>query len=154
MENKEQIKSIGKWISILYRQAQIYLNRELKPYNLNSSEYIYLINLGNGNEKVNQKQLSDMIIIDDALTTRVMKSLESKGFIIREKSLIDKRSYNIKLSEKGVSIQPIIIKILKDWSDIIAGNMNDGERDFLIQQLTIMSNNALNETRGKEYDKT
>ena len=32
--------SIGKWISVLHRQAQIYLNRELKPYGLNSSEYI------------------------------------------------------------------------------------------------------------------
>jgi DNA-binding MarR family transcriptional regulator len=149
LKNQEKIKSIGKWISILYRQSQIYLNRELKPYNLNSSEYIYLINIGVENEKVNQKQLSDMIIIDDALTTRVMKSLETKGYILRERSEIDKRSYNITLSEKGVSIQPIILKTLQNWTDIIAVGMEEEEKDSIIQQLTIMSNNALKVTQGK-----
>ncbi|WP_319559741.1 MarR family transcriptional regulator [Marispirochaeta sp.] len=149
MENQEKVKSIGKWISILHRQAQIYLNRELKPYGLSSSEYIYLVNLGVEDDGINQKCLSDMIIIDDALTTRVMKNLETKGYIIREKSQIDKRSYNIRLTKKGIEIQPIILKVLKNWTDIIAEGMNEAERDSIIQKLTVMSHNALKVTQGK-----
>ena len=144
-----EIKSIGKWISILHRQSQIYINRELKPYGLNSSEYIYLVNLASENEGVNQKYLSDKIIIDDALTTRAMKSLEDKGYIIREKSTSDKRSYNVKLTEKGVKIQPVILEILKNWTEIISEGMNEEEKDAIIQKLTVMSNNALKVTRGK-----
>ncbi|WP_020613782.1 MarR family winged helix-turn-helix transcriptional regulator [Sediminispirochaeta bajacaliforniensis] len=147
--DRQEIKSIGKWISILHRQAQIYLNRELKPYGLSSSEYIYLVNLGAEGDGINQKHLSDMIIIDDALTTRVMKNLENKGYIIREKSQIDKRSYNIRLTKKGIEIQPIILKVLKNWTDIIGEGMNDAERDSIIQKLTVMSHNALKVTQGK-----
>jgi DNA-binding MarR family transcriptional regulator len=146
---RQGIKSIGKWISILYRQAQIYLNRELKPYGINSSEYIYLVNLAAENNGSNQKHLSDMIIIDDALTTRAMKSLENKGYIVREKSRSDKRSYHISLTEKGVDIQPIILKALKDWTDIISEGMDEEEKDSIIQKLTVMSNNALKVTKGK-----
>ncbi len=148
MENNH-IKSIGKWISIIHRQSQIYINRELKPYNLNSSEYIYLINLASENKGVNQKHLSDMLIIDDALTTRVMKSLEGKGYIVREKSQSDKRAYNIKLTEKGVRIQPVIIKTLKKWTDTISEGMDEAEKDAVIQKLTAMSQKALRATRGE-----
>ncbi len=148
MYNSE-IKSIGKWISILHRQAQIYINRELKPYGLNSSEYIYLVNLASENEGVNQKYLSNMIIIDDALTTRAMKSLENKGYITREKSREDKRSYHIKLTQKGVEIQPVILETLINWTDIISEGMKDEEKDCIIQKLMVMSNNALKVTKGK-----
>ena len=148
MESHE-VKSIGKWISILHRQSQIYLNRELKPYNINSSEYIYLVNLTDEHDEVNQKQLSDMIIIDDAFTTRAMKSLENKGYIVREKSRSDQRSYNIRLTEKGVGIRPIIIAILKNWTDIISEGMSEKDKNSLIERLATMSNNALKTTKGK-----
>lgn len=152
MESQE-IKSIGKWISILHRQSQIYLNKELKPYDLNSSEYIYLVNLAE-NDGVNQKYLSDMIIIDDALTTRVMKSLESKGYIIRERNLNDQRSYNIRLTEKGVRIQPIILEKLKYWTDIISKGLNEEDKDSIIEKLIAMSNNALKVTKGEKDEET
>lgn len=146
---EDHMKSIGKWISIIHRQSQIYINRELRPYNVNSSEYIYLINLAAESEGVNQKHLSDMLIIDDALTTRVMKSLESKGYIVRERCRSDKRAYDIKLTEKGVQIQPVILKTLKKWTDTISEGMDEGERDEMIEKLTVMSQNALLVTRKK-----
>ena len=144
-----KLASIGKWISILHRQAQIYLNVKLKPYGLNYSEYISLVNLspeGNGN---NQKHLSDILIIDGALTTRAMKSLENKGYIIREKSKSDKRANNVRLTAKGIEMQPIILMALKDWTDIISEGMEEDEKDSIIQKLTVMTNNALAVTKGK-----
>ncbi|HEY5562275.1 MAG TPA: hypothetical protein VIK72_11070 [Clostridiaceae bacterium] len=62
MMESPEIRSFGKWISILHRQFQIYLDNELNSYDLNSSEYIYLVNLV-CNEGVNQKYLSNMLII-------------------------------------------------------------------------------------------
>ncbi|MDR2393843.1 MAG: MarR family transcriptional regulator [Treponema sp.] len=141
---KNQEKSIGKWISILHRQSQIYLNRELKSYGLNSSEYIYLVNLAAEHDGVNQKQLSDMLIIDNALTTRAMKNLENKGYIEREKKRSDKRAYTIRLTKKGIGIQPII---LKNWTGIISKGMNEAEKDSIIQRLIAMSNNAVKATK-------
>jgi DNA-binding MarR family transcriptional regulator len=148
MENQE-IKSIGKWISILHRQSQIYLNGKLKPYGLNYSEYISLVNLSPESDGNNQKHLSDILIIDGALTTRAMKSLENKGYIIREKNKNDKRANNVRLTTKGIEMQPIILEALRDWTDIISNGMNEEEKDSIIRKLTAMSNNALKATKGK-----
>jgi DNA-binding MarR family transcriptional regulator len=61
------------------------------------------------------------------------ESLESKGYVVREKSQSDRRSYRINLTEKGVSIQPIILKTLKEWTDIIKKVMDEEEKDAIIQ---------------------
>jgi DNA-binding MarR family transcriptional regulator len=78
-----------------------------------------------------------------------MKSLESKGYVVREKSQSDRRSYRINLTEKGVSIQPIILKTLKEWTDIISEGMDEEEKIAIIQKLIVMANNALKVTKGK-----
>lgn len=140
-------KSIGKWISILYRQFQIYINRELKKYDINSSEYIYLANIAKS-EGVCQKYFSDELSIDQALTTRVMKSLENKGYIVREKNSADKREYIIKLTSKGNKIQPVIIEKLNYWTNILSEGLETEEVDRLIAQLQLMSENVLKETKG------
>lgn len=144
-------KNIGKWISILHRQSQIYLTQELKPYGLNSSEYIYLVNLSTEGEVVNQKQLTDMIIVDNALTTRALNSLEKKGYIIREKSKVDQRAYHIMLTEKGINVQPRILEILENWTNSISQGMNESERKSMIQSLMGMSDNAVQITKGNLY---
>ncbi|MGC7872194.1 MarR family winged helix-turn-helix transcriptional regulator [Desulfosporosinus sp. SYSU MS00001] len=148
MENIER-KSIGKWISILHRQAQIYVNNEMKSYALNSSEYIYLINLAEKEDGVSQKYLSDKLYIDEALTTRVIRNLEKKGYVTRKKSLDDKRSYNVKLTEKGKNVQPIILDMLSRWTDILAKDMNEGEIDYILDKLKLMSKHALLVTKGE-----
>lgn len=145
---RQECKSIGRWISILYRQFQIYINNELAPYDLNSSEFIYIKSLAE-HEGVNQKFLSDVLIIDDALTTRVMKSLEKKGYIIREKSVEDKRSYTVRLTEKGVKIQPVIFEKLRFWTNALAKDVSETEVEFMLEKLQLMSRNALLITKGK-----
>lgn len=150
MDNQEY-KSIGKLISIIHRQFQIYINSEISQFGLNSSEYIYLVNLGQ-NEGVNQKYLSDELIIDGALTTRVMKSLEKKGYIIRLRSEEDKRSYIIQLSDKGKEIQPIILEKLQNWTKILSVGMNEDEINDTIQKLKQMSENVMNHKKGGIYE--
>ena len=96
-----ETKSVGKWISFLHRQFQVYINHEMKPYNINSSEYIYLAELGK-DEGVNQSYFTESLSIDPALTTRVMKTLEEKGFITRTKDEHDKRAVLIRITSYNV----------------------------------------------------
>ncbi len=147
MTNNLEERSIGKWVSILYRQFQIYINRALNEYDINSSEYIFLINISK-KQGVNQKMLSEDLIIDQALTTRVMKSLEEKGYITRAKNSHDRREYQIFLTEKGEEIQPIILGKLKAWTDILANDLNVEAVDQGIAMLKVMSTNAVQENRG------
>ena len=151
MKNKKD-RSIGKWISIIHRQSQIYLNNELRQYDINSSEYIYLVNLAS-NEGVNQKYLSDMLCVDEALTTRVIRNLEKKKYVVREKDSNDKRAYKIKLTEKGKKIQPIIVDKLKYWTEILSTGMSKEQVDYIIDNLVSMANNAIITNRGEKNEK-
>ncbi len=151
MKNKED-RSIGKWISIIHRQSQIYLNNELRQYDINSSEYIYLVNLAS-NEGVNQKYLSDMLCVDEALTTRVIRNLEKKNYVVRERDSDDRRAYNVRLTEKGKEIQPIIVDKLKDWTVVLSTGMNKEQVDYIIDNLISMANNAIITNRGDKNEK-
>ncbi|MDR3598947.1 MAG: MarR family transcriptional regulator [Desulfosporosinus sp.] len=108
-----------------------------------------MINLVEDDEGVSQKYLSDKLYLDEALTTRVIRNLEKKGYVTREKRLDDKRSYNVKLTEEGKHMQPIIFEKLSRWTDILAKDMEEGEIDYIIDKLKLMSKHALLATKGE-----
>lgn len=62
---KNVYEEFGRWISILYRQFQIFINDELKDLNITSGEYIYLIKLYE-NEELTQEDLAEIYYIDKA----------------------------------------------------------------------------------------
>lgn len=136
-------KSVGKWISFLHRQFQMYINHEMKPYDINSSEYIYLAEIGK-DEGVNQTYFTEALSIDPALTTRVMKNLEKKGYITRTKGVEDKRTVMIHLTEKGREIQPILIDKLSGWTDRLTQGLDENEHDYIYETLLKMSENVNN----------
>ncbi len=133
--------SIGKWISFIHRKFQIYINHEMKPYDINSSEYIYLAVIGK-DEGVNQATFTEALSIDPALTTRVMKTLEKKGFITRKKDEVDKRAMIVGLTDKGKEIQPILIEKLDHWTKILTEGMEEEEYERIYNSLIKMSENV------------
>lgn len=120
---KNIYEEFGRWISILYRQFQVYINSELKEINITSSEYIFLIKLFENGE-LNQEELSSIYYIDKAATARSIKRLEEKGYIIRYKDKNDKREYRICLTEKAMSVKKRIYDVLNSWDKRICNDIN------------------------------
>lgn len=141
-------KSVGKSISYLYRQFQMYINHEMKPYNINSSEYIYLAEIGE-DEVVNQTHFTEALSIDPALTTRVMKNLEKKGYVTRTKGVKDKRTVMIHLTDKGREIQPILIDKLTGWTECLTQGLDEKDHDYIYEALLTMSENVNNKRKEK-----
>jgi len=106
---------LGKHISLLYRQSQIYFNAELKKYKLGSGQYIFLLSLLE-NEGINQEQLADIVKIDKTTTARAVAKLESEGYLTRETCQEDKRAYILHATEKARSIHKILEGILDQWN--------------------------------------
>ncbi len=131
-------RSIGKVISILYRQSQIYMNYVLKDLNLNSSEYIFIMTLFN-NEGINQEELSSLLLIDKAATARAIKSLESKKMVKREKDIFDKRSNKIYTTEIGKLKKEKIKKALKGWTQVLTEGMDEKTIATVFSALTSMT---------------
>ncbi|MDF2540394.1 MAG: hypothetical protein K0S47_112 [Herbinix sp.] len=129
--------TIGRWISILHRQSQIYINQVLKEFNITSAEYSFLLYLYR-NDGITQDDLSTYLYIDKAATTRAIKSLELKGYITRMKDPDDKRCNRVYLTTKSKDYQSEIKRRVSHWSELITEGMDQGTIDIVHNTLSEM----------------
>lgn len=133
--------SLGKWISIIYRQLNAYISKELKPYSLSSGQYIFLMYLYK-KDGINQEELTKCVKMDKATTARAIKKLENEGYVIRKVNQIDKRSYEVYLTDKAIKIKDSIINVLNRCTEILEYDLTDNEKDVALKLLEKMANNA------------
>lgn len=119
-----QHKSIGRLISILHRQSQIYTNKALKEFSLTSAEYPFLFALYT-KEGRTQEELSSYLYIDKAATTRIIRSLLAKGYVTRVQDGLDRRCNRIFLTEKAKQQQKEIRGRVMQWNAYITEGLDD-----------------------------
>jgi DNA-binding MarR family transcriptional regulator len=141
----EQI-NIGKFIGILNRQFQMYINTALNDIDLSFSEYIFLVNLYD-NEGINQEELSSVLFINKSATARAMKILEEKQFLIRKTCDKDKRAKRLYLTDKGRKSKKDICSLLENWMNLITNGMNGETIDIVANGLQFMAE----KTRDPDY---
>ncbi|WP_305063863.1 MarR family winged helix-turn-helix transcriptional regulator [Methanococcoides sp.] len=132
---------IGKYISYFHRYAQIYIEKELKPYDIGSGQFGFLMHLYKMNG-VNQETLSQTIKVDKATATRAIKKLIEEGYVFRQSDKEDRRSYLVFLTEKGRAIEPDMKKIAAKWENILLSDFDDSQRKFIMDLLEKMFKNV------------
>lgn len=137
----EHAEKIGKYISILYRQAQKYINRRMQPYGLTSSDHAFLINISK-NSGINQRQLARNLAIDEAVVTRGIKRLEDNGFILRKKDPVDLRSFSLYLTDHGKKLIPALMDTFHHLDRALGNGFKREELASLMEQLKKMTENA------------
>lgn len=130
-------KSIGRLISILHRQAQIYHNNALRALEISSAEYPFLMYLYR-KDGASQDEMSCFLVIDKAATARSIKALEEKGFIERRKDSHDKRFNYVFLTEKAKSVEEEVRNTVWNWSRLLTEGMTEEEVEDLIRTLENM----------------
>lgn len=136
------IELMGKYLSILHRQEQKYINKAMQSFDLGFSSYNFLLYISK-NEGINQRQICHILALDEALATRTMKKLEKKGFIFRKKDEQDQRSYTLYLTQQGKEMIPIIKKLLFNWWSNLTQELDHKESSLLLKQLEQMSEKAI-----------
>ena len=130
------------YISVLYRQFQIYINNNTKDLQISASEYIFLRQMYK-NDNMSQEQLSKNLIIDKSATARDIKSLEEKEYIIRKKDDNDKRTNRIKLTKKGIEIKDRLSNLLEEWNNEITSDIDKNLLNTVIDTINKMSIKAI-----------
>lgn len=134
------------YISVLYRQFQIYINNNTKDLQISASEYIFLMEMYK-NDNMSQEQLSKNLIIDKSATARVIKSLEEKEYIIRKKDDNDKRTNRIKLTKKGIEIKDRLSNLLEEWNNEITSDIDKNLLNTVIDTINKMSIKAIEKNK-------
>ena len=82
----------------------------LKELNLTYTQYIVMMYLWE-NEKTNVKELGKKLLLDSNTLTPLLKKLEQKNYIKREKSEKDERNLIIKLTHQGSKLKEKALEI-------------------------------------------
>ena len=72
-------------------------------------------------------KIAPLMGIEPTSLSRLLKTMEEKGLIYREKDLKDKRVVNLKLTQKGFELKKISRKIVLDYNKMIKENFTEEE---------------------------
>ncbi len=130
-------RSVGKYISILYRQGQSYISNEMKEYGIGSGQYAFLLVLYD-EDGISQDEISNRLLIDKGTTARALDKLEKEGFVSRVTNPIDRRSNNIFLTDKAKDLEKILCSTLSNWTKLLLKDLNEDEQKLLFETLEKM----------------
>ena len=109
--------SLGFILNRLNTKLKNELFRRLKEYDITPEQWSILNCLWE-KEGVAPKELADIIFKDKPNTNRILEKLEMKGLIIRNPHPVDKRSFQIFLTERGWELKdkliPIVTQLLEE----------------------------------------
>jgi len=136
-------KSVGRYISILFRQGQNYITNEMKSHDIGRGQFIFLLVLYE-HDGISQESLSSNLMIDKATTARAISKLEDAGYVVRKTDTKDRRVKNVYLTTKGRDIKPILTEKLIAWTDILMSDLEEHEKETLIDLLDKMVKSTKN----------
>lgn len=113
------IKSVWHSISRMY-------NQKANQGGITMSIGFVLINI-NSKEGTPATKIGPMIGLETRSLTRVLKSMEEKGLIVRKPDTLDKRSVRIFLTEEGRQKKTIAIQTIMDFNEQIREVLTEKE---------------------------
>lgn len=109
--------------------------RKYKPYldelDLTYTQYITMMVLWDKKE-LNVKSLGQLLYLDSGTLTPVLKKLESKGYIERQRDLEDERNLIIKITKKGMDLRKKAKHIPEKMGSCINITQSDAEKLYEI----------------------
>ena len=147
----EENKSIGRLISILYRQSKVYFHRKLEPYGLGHGQMPVLMFIIH-HKGSTQHDISDHFLLDKGSTSSLIKNLEKNGFIRREQHGEDRRSYKLYPTQKTERLLPEFHQIFQGWTEILLAGFNDDEKEQSFTLLNRMIENTHHNLKGEEQE--
>lgn len=88
--------------------------KQYRPYlealDLTYTQYIAMMVFWE-EKKLSVKELGKKLFLDSGTLTPVLKSLESKGYVIRSRSKEDERVLNVEITEKGEALKEQAVSI-------------------------------------------
>lgn len=134
-----------KWLSITDRYTKMYLDRQLAPLGLNSSQHMYITKICS-EPGITQDRFVTLFYVHPSNITRSIAYLEKTGFIRKEPLQKDKRTSCLYPTDKALEANKHIIHILENWHEILLQDFTEEERELLSSFLKQTGQKAIWET--------
>ncbi|WP_075293117.1 MarR family winged helix-turn-helix transcriptional regulator [Pararhizobium arenae] len=114
-----------------------YAEERIQPLGTGLAGYPVITALTEGGE-MTQKQLTELLGVEQPSTAQLLARLERDGFITRRKDPGDGRSSLVRLTEKATSALPAISEIMDDGNDMAVKGFSAEEIEQVVNLLKRM----------------
>ena len=116
-----------KSISILYRKSHIWLNNGCTQYDLTAAQAVVILIVCDF-EMLTQDEITKRLSLDKSVIAKTVTKLEETGFIVRTTNAKDKRTYDIRPTEKAWKVYPFVKEEIDVCFQRMTQQMTDAER--------------------------
>ena len=96
-----------KSISILYRKSHIWLNNDCARHGLTAAQAVVILIVCDY-KTLTQDEITKRLSLDKSVIAKTVTKLEVGGFVVRTTNAKDKRTYDIRPTEKSWKVYPYI----------------------------------------------
>ena len=144
-----------KWLSVTDRFYKIYLDKQLAPFGINNSQYMFLIKICHS-PGILQDSLLDMFYVHPSNIVRTVAALEKQGMITRFPHDKDKRTCKLFPTEHALSVIDEIQAVCEKTEALLLQGISESDKnlfmDFLIQAGKNITSELHIERKGEEFN--
>ncbi|MBQ6219309.1 MAG: MarR family transcriptional regulator [Methanosphaera sp.] len=119
-----------------------FLKNHLKDSDISTRDFLYLINIF-FNKGISQKDLADLMYVSEANITKIVKKLEKKGYVVKNKDEKNKSRNLLFLSKKGELIVYQMVKLSIEWETKLTEAYDVDKRDDIKDLFYELSENSV-----------
>lgn len=125
---------ILKWLSVADRFYKIYLDKQLAPFGVNSSQHMFLIKICDS-PGILQDSLMDIFYIHPSNIVRTVAALEKQGMITRSPNDKDKRTWKLYPTDRALTVLEEIRTVCERTESLLLQGIDETEKELFIDLL-------------------
>ncbi|MBC3803325.1 MarR family transcriptional regulator [Acetobacterium fimetarium] len=131
-----------KSISILYRKSHIWLNEGCAQYALTGAQAVVILIVCDF-EMLTQDTITKRLGLDKSVIAKTVSKLEEIGFLVRTTNAKDKRTYDIRPTQKAWDVYALVKEQVDLCFQRMTQPMTDSERAEFARLLLLAAEGAI-----------
>lgn len=131
-----------KSISVLYRKSHIWLNSGCARFRLTAAQAVVILIVCDF-EVLTQDEITKRLSLDKSVIAKTVTKLEETGFLLRTTNPKDKRTYDIRPTEKAWQVYPFIQEQIDEGFRRMTQHMTEAEREEFCRLLLLAAEAAV-----------
>ncbi len=131
-----------KSISILYRKSHIWLNNGCAGYDLTAAQAVVILIVCDFSV-LTQDEITKRLSLDKSVIAKTVTKLVKTGFLVRTTNAKDKRTFDIRPTQKALEVYPFIKKEIENCFQRMTQQMTETERDEFRRLLLLAAETTL-----------
>ena len=144
-----------KWLSVTDRFYKIYLDKQLAPFGINNSQYMFLIKICRS-PGILQDSLMDMFYVHPSNIVRTIAALEKQGMITRSPNDKDKRTCKLYPTDHALSVIDEVQAVCERTETLLLQGITETDQELFMNLLVQAGKNITAELhverKGEEFN--